>query len=418
MSFDLVCVGFGVTALSLAITLHERGALDNTLFLESQPASKWNPCSSSAGGRMRTSFLNDLITSENPRSRFTFLKYLHATNRLALYANSSQIQPSREMFADYLRWCSASFQNNVNFGKRVTAIFPVREDQQPVRSWNVVFSDSVTGQQDSVTTKQVICAAGLQPFIPAPLSSIMDTSPDVVHATDCLQRISSTMRTTGGKCHFAIIGDGQTAADVFDHIHGIRGDHQVTWFTQDPVLRGTDDSPFIMDNTRKPSSKVGQALPLELRRRAIGDGLCTDSVSAIDRHLLMSIYEVQYAQSVKESDANKWKFQVKFQHKLVGAEKVANGKVRLSFQRPEFEEQLFGCNIFDLVIAATGYERTEYKKILAPLLGMLDGHQVTVNRDYQVNFRTGSCGVGCGLWLQGALEGEDVSFRSFNLLAC
>merc|ERR1711939_660796 len=78
---DLVCIGFGITALSIAIALHERQSLDNTLFLESQPQSSWKPCPDIPATRLRTSFLNDLITSENPRSKFTFMNYLQATNR-------------------------------------------------------------------------------------------------------------------------------------------------------------------------------------------------------------------------------------------------------------------------------------------------------------------------------------------------
>lgn len=242
-SFDLVCVGFGASALSIAIALHERNAIDNTLFIERQPKSSWMPGSKSPASRLRTSFLNDLITSENPRSKFTFMKYLHATNRLVLYANSSQIRPSREMYTDYLRWCAAPFQHRVTFGKQVTAVSPVSEGQGPVRYWNVILLDPETGRQDSVTAKQVICAVGLQPRIPSPLSS-GNNSKVVVHASDCMKQISSTLRATGGKCRFAIIGEGQTAAEVFDHIHGIRGEHQVVWFTQDSVLRGADDTPL------------------------------------------------------------------------------------------------------------------------------------------------------------------------------
>ncbi|EXJ83974.1 hypothetical protein A1O3_04641 [Capronia epimyces CBS 606.96] len=445
---DLVCVGFGASALSIAVALHERRALDKTVFLERQPEETWTPgsCSDSTSpasrGRLRTSFLNDLVTSENPRSKFTFMNYLHATDRLVVYANSSQLHPSREMYADYLRWCAASFQHQVSFGKQAKSISPVSVPARerdgpgpgPVRAWNVVFVDVATGRQDSIVANQVICAVGLQHYIPTSLSSLgpglSPSSGPVVHAAESLPRIAAVLRATGGEARLAIVGDGQTAAELFDHLHGIRADHQVVWFTQDPVLRATDDTPFVADKTARPTSKMGQTLPVELRRRAIGEGLGLATVpepqSAIDRQLVASIYEIQYGQSVKQADANQWRFQIKLQHRLVGAERTANGQVRLWFQQPESKDQDQDQdqnegrrNVFDLVIAATGYARSEYKKLTQPLVasGLLDGAQITVDRDYQVNFRSGTCAAGCGLWLQGALEGDDTDDNLYPVLA-
>ncbi|KAL2410310.1 L-ornithine N(5)-monooxygenase [Exophiala dermatitidis] len=408
--FDLLCIGFGATALSVAIALHEKRAIDNTIFLERQPESTWRSCSGSPSGRLRTSFLHDLVTSESPRSKFTFMNYLHATNRLVLYANGSQINPPRDMFNDYLQWCAGPFQQRVRFGKRVAAVHPVQNAQGLVECFKVVYTDSATGQQDVVTAKQVISAVGLQPSIPRDLAKI-GTLVGVAHASDCLSRISSTLRTTSGRARFAIIGDGQAAGEIFEYLHGVRGEHQVVWFTQDPVLREMDDSPFVMDNTKRPESKIGQTLPLELRRRAIGEGHSAQTSSAIDRHLLKSIYDIQYTESVKCIDTTKWKCQIRFQHRLTKAEKTANGQIQLSCQPIEYDDDKQVIDVFDLVIAATGYERTEYKKIMEPLLQLLDGRQITVNQDYQVNFRSGSFGARCGLWLLGAIEGEDVSAR-------
>lgn len=166
---------------------------------------------------------------------------------------------------------------------------------------------------------------------------------------------------------------------------------------------------------------MGQALPPELRRQALEGGVYGELLSAIDRQLLASIYDIQYVQSVKQSDQNKWEFQIKFQHKLVAAERTAAGQVRLSFQLSGYEQGESESNIFDLVIAATGHERTEHRKVLQPLNGLLDGHQITVNRDYELNFRSGACAAGCGIWLQSALEGAEVSLTlceaSHNMLS-
>ncbi|KIX08838.1 uncharacterized protein Z518_03495 [Rhinocladiella mackenziei CBS 650.93] len=407
-ALELVCIGFGTTALSVAIALHERKSIDKTWFLESQPQARWKPNARIPSERLRTSFLNDLVTSENPRSKFTFLNYLHSTNQLIAYANSSQLCPSREMFTDYLRWCAACFQDQVKFNKCATAVLPLRRKDGPVELWKVVYSDSETRQQSSVAAKQVVIAVGNQPRIPHLLSTF-NIRPRVVHSSECLDVIPSVLSATGGKSRLAVVGDGQNAADVFHYLQGIREDHQVTWFTRDPVLQGMDETPFVVDSTKRPISKMGQVLPIELRRRT-DESFVHETRSVINCELLKSIYEVQYTQSVKQRDSKKWKCQIKLQSQLLKAEETPDRRIKLSFHPPDPEEAMTDANVFDLVIAATGYERNEYKRLMAPLMDLLDGRQITVNREYNVNFRVGSLAPGCSIWLQGSFaDGEDVS---------
>ncbi len=240
---DLVCIGFGITALSIAIALHERQSLDNTLFLESQPQSSWKPCPDIPATRLRTSFLNDLITSENPRSKFTFMNYLQATNRLVVYANSSHLCPSRELFSGYLRWCADRLQARKGFQKQVNSITPVANAAGAVSCWKVSVSDMVTGKQDVLVTKQLICSMEPQPKIPAILSRA-NIGPSLAHSTDTLDAVPSMLKKTAGRARIAIIGDGQSAAEVFEYVQSIWGHHQAVWFTEDAVLRGSDSTPL------------------------------------------------------------------------------------------------------------------------------------------------------------------------------
>ncbi len=152
---------------------------------------------------------------------------------------------------------------------------------------------------------------------------------------------------------------------------------------------------------------MGQALPIELRNT-------NNSKSGIDSDLLKAIYEVQYTQSVKEADPSRWQFQIQLGRQLCGAETSPQNKLRLSF------DSLPPQGDFDLVIAATGYERNQHKQLLAPLTAgsLLDGPELSVDREYRVNLRSGVLAPGCGLWLQGSFaDGDDVSLPadfSFN----
>jgi len=238
-AYDVVCVGFGASALSLAIALKERHALTGAIFLEQQPQSSWKPCHSLLSARMKTSFLNDLITSENPRSKFTFINYLHSTNQLVVYTNSGKIAPSRAMFADYLRWCTKQFEQNISYGNRVVGVSPSHGPNGIADGWNIQFEDVSTGRRTTITTRQVVCAAGLQKKLPSAVSSISVRS-NVAHSADAIEAIASVLKARRSKRRFAIVGDGTSAAEVFSHLHGIHGDHEVHWFTQQLSLRGND----------------------------------------------------------------------------------------------------------------------------------------------------------------------------------
>lgn len=240
---DLVCVGFGITAISNSIALYERCEIDNTLFLEAQPRAEWNPCPNILSERLRTSFLNDLITSENPRSKFTFLNYLHATDRLVLYANSSQLHPSREMFIDYLKWCAGPFESHVQFGKRVTSVLPSIGADGLVNRWKVIFKDVLSGNLASVVAKQLIYATELQPIIPDLLSDPIIRR-KVLHASESLEEIVSLVRASVREMHIGVLGEGQNAAETFEFLQSIRGKHRVTWFSKDPILMGMDETPL------------------------------------------------------------------------------------------------------------------------------------------------------------------------------
>lgn len=240
-AYDLVCIGFGASALSLAIALRERHALTGAIFLEQQTQSSWKPCHSLLSARMKTSFLHDLITSENPRSKFTFISYLHSTNQLVVYTNSGRITPSRTMFADYLRWCTKQFEQNISFGNRVVGVAPAQGQNGMVEGWNVLFEDISTGRRATITTRQVVCAAGLQQKLSNALSNT-SVRASVAHSADAIEAIAAVVKVRQAKRKFAIVGDGSHAAEVFNYLHGIHGDHEVHWFTQRSNLRGDDET--------------------------------------------------------------------------------------------------------------------------------------------------------------------------------
>lgn len=349
------------------------------------------------------------------------MNYLHATNRLIVYANSSRITPSRELFAEYLRWCADNLHARKEFSKRVDRVVPVKNSAGRVSSWKVFYVDTVTGKVEVAEAKQVICATEPEPRVPAILSQT-HTRPAVVHSTESLEAVPACLKRTGGRSRIAIVGDGQSAAEVFDYVQSIRGDHQTVWYTRDNVFRTSDGSPLyvtvhlkvfcantsysLQDVVRRPTTNAGKIIPAELRRQVL-----EVKPSDVDDELLRTIYDSQYRQSVKQSDPSKWQHQIKVDQQLTSAEKTARDKIVLGFKTSSGETQQTDSH--DLVIAATGFVKSDHQAILQPLFELVEGPGISVNRDYQVNFRSNLLAKDCGLWLQGSLgEANNVWLRS------
>ena len=83
---DLICVGFGPASLAIAVALYDaleskdpmlRSHDPKVRFLERQEKFAWHAGMLLPRSKMQISFIKDLATLRNPRSRFTFLNYLH-----------------------------------------------------------------------------------------------------------------------------------------------------------------------------------------------------------------------------------------------------------------------------------------------------------------------------------------------------
>lgn len=103
--YDVIGIGFGPSNIALAIALEEQrqsGHHIDTLFIEKQPHFAWHKDMLLDGADMQISFLKDLATLRNPRSRFTFTNYLFEKGRLQDFINLKTFFPSRHEFNDYL----------------------------------------------------------------------------------------------------------------------------------------------------------------------------------------------------------------------------------------------------------------------------------------------------------------------------
>ena len=214
---DLLGIGFGPSNLGLAVAATELAAAGaaprlRVGFLERQPRFGWHRGMLFDDATMQVSFLKDLVTQRNPASDFSFVSYLHERGRLTEFINHKTLFPLRIEFHDYLEWAAARLEHVVTYDREVVDVVPVVDDGVVV-AFDVVARDGA-GRTSVRRTRDVVVAPGLAPRLPPGVT----LGSRVWHNLDILSRVE-TVPVEPAPRRFAVIGAGQSAAEVVDYLH-------------------------------------------------------------------------------------------------------------------------------------------------------------------------------------------------------
>lgn len=439
---DLVCVGFGPASLAIAVALHD--ALDSpkdasnlqttrpkVRFLERQSNFAWHAGMLLPGAKMQITFIKDLATLRNPRSEFTFLNYLYRKDRLVHFTNLSTFLPQRIEYEDYMRWCANHFTDVVSYSQNVESILagPTNPKTGSVEYFTVTSFNTSTGATTTLKSRNVTIAAGGKPSLPAPLASAYP-HPRVIHSSQYATTIPTLFPPgTAPPRSVAVIGGGQSAAEIF---HNIPQRFPITQPGQHPTkayllirgaaLKPSDDSPFV--NEIFDPERVNEVWGMEASRRK--EALIRDkgtNYGVVRPELLEELYGELYAQRVRGVEEQR----ILSYREVVGVQtdgvKGGDGAVRLQVRDLRADEGNAQEELdVDLVVVASGYRRDAHEEMLRgvrhlmPNGGGEEGRKWEVGRDYRVKTQPGAVGDQAGIWLQGCNEGtHGVSFFPFLL---
>ena len=268
---DLVCIGFGPASLAIAVALHDMLSTTDSgpaaksypqtprvAFLERQAQFAWHAGMLVPGATMQITFIKDLATLRNPKSDFTFLNYLHRRQRLIHFSNLGTFLPLRLEYEDYLRWCAGWFEEVVEYDQEVLDVKPQKSsDSSKIDSFVVRSKNNTTGEITRIRSKHVIIAVGGKPKVPEVLPL---NHPRIYHSSRYARVIPSLLReidpmlhvtpNSNGRVsrarplHVAVIGNGQSAAEIFNDLHSRSPHAKSTLFIKGAALRPSDDSPL------------------------------------------------------------------------------------------------------------------------------------------------------------------------------
>ena len=386
---QMIGIGFGPANLALAVALAERPAARglDVCFLERQGDFRWHQGMLIEDSRVQISFLKDLATQRDPTSRFTFINYLHATGRLHSFINLKRGNPTRAEFTSYFRWAAEAFRDCCRYGETVESVEPVVRNGRVARL--CVTSINSAGERRARLARDLVVAVGGRPHIPQPFAS---TTPErIVHASRYVTRARAILSASPRPLRVAVVGGGQSGAEVFRDVAERWPQTQVDLILRDHALRPADDSPFVNEIFDPAFVDVLHGLPDERRRSLLG-ALKNTNYSVVDLDLIERIYAMLYEQ--KFAGAARLRL---LANRVAAAARADDGRVEL-----DLRDTLTGAReqiAYDLIILATGYRYDAHERLLAALSADLGSFEV--DRFYRVKTPPS---YACRIYLQGCNE--------------
>jgi L-ornithine N5-oxygenase len=284
---ELLAVGGGPSNLGLAVALEELAPdlAENSLIIERNQTVQWQQGMLLPWATSQVSFLKDLVTLRNPRSKFTFLSHLHATGRLDGFINMSSFTPYRVEISEYLNWVASSLSKvSLELGRGCVSIVPRRDASGTLTGWLTTLADGSV-----IASRYLVIGIGRDPNIPQVLAGLPPER--VIHSTQYKPRVAGLSREMPYR--LALVGSSQSAAEVYRALREDLPDSEVTWLMRAFSLTADQSSKF--SNELYYPSYVDEFFdtPAEARQQLLQEMYKTN-YSCITPAMLAHLYEQQY----------------------------------------------------------------------------------------------------------------------------
>ncbi|MCB5165733.1 lysine N(6)-hydroxylase/L-ornithine N(5)-oxygenase family protein [Streptomyces bambusae] len=393
--YDVVGIGFGPSNMALAIALEEHGAStpENPLkshFFERQPSFGWHRNMLLPSTTMQISFLKDLATFRNPVSRYSFVSYLHASDRLPQFVNNHDFFPTRQEFHQYLEWAAAGLAHQVTYGTDVLSIRPVTEPGATTADLLEVEVRESDGTTSVVTARNVAISTGLVPKLPDGVLS----DERVWHSSQFLGKYNAL--DPAGLKDVMVVGAGQSAAEITRFFHDSLPQAQVSAVIPSYGYTVADDTPFA-NQVFDPAAVDEYYYGTEQGRDAFWRYHRNTNYSVVDGDVIRDLYRRTYDEQVRDTKRLHFRNLTRVEQVTRDGDKT---RVLLRSKLTGRTEEV----VVDALVFATGYDGVDP----ARLLGDFDRHFERdaaglhrMERDYRL---VGSPGLTCGVYVQGGTE--------------
>ncbi|MET7682302.1 SidA/IucD/PvdA family monooxygenase [Streptomyces sp. NPDC005423] len=392
---DLVGIGIGPCNLSLAALAAPLTGLD-AVFYDQRPGFDWHPGLLIDGTTVQVPFLADLVTLADPASRWSFLNYLKARDRLFPFYFAERFHIRRAEYDAYCRWVAESLPA-LRFGYQVDAVRFNPERGAFEVDFTQLDADGEAEALGRTYTKNVVLGIGTAPHVPEPLRPLVDApGVPVVHAADYLAHRDALLAAG----HVTVIGSGQSGAEVFlDLLRGRpAGREQLHWLGRTEAFAPMEYSKLGLEHFTPDYTRYFHALPEPARDRLraaqwqLHKGIDAETVAAIHDELYGRTLHGGWPDAVLTPGV-----------RVRTAGRIATTRIELHLEhlRQDTRSRL----VTDAVVLATGYRERPLGRILAGLDPYLcrDGSQrPRVDEQFRLVLDPRVTGAGCHAYVQNA----------------
>lgn len=135
------------------------------------------------------------------------------------FANSDRLNPLRDEFEDYLKWCAEQFKDQVRYGSEVVGVAPEAQDNI-VRSWKIAVKDA-SGKTYIVRARNV-AAPTPGKHVDAktePLTNVdFLAGQRIMPMADYLSRRDELRQPFEPRLNVAIVGSSQQTVEILDDL--------------------------------------------------------------------------------------------------------------------------------------------------------------------------------------------------------
>lgn len=294
--YDIIGVGFGPANIALAALLEEERAYENVLFLEGAGTPRWQSemlfeNALDIHSNIQNVPHRDLATLRSPRSRFTFLNYLHESGLLLEHLNMDLLMPMRPDYAAYIGWVAQQLAHYLRTGKTVRSISMLDASHS-----HVYRVDTQDG--DVFFARHVVVGTGREPLVPDVFEKSLETG-RVFH----LSRFNSSSRRLldAGARKFAVIGSSQSAVEILLQLSKVEPRLELHSIFRRFAYPLKDTSPFMSEIYFPQFTELYFNADKALKQRIDRDVVRTN-YGACDMDVLEELYRQIYYDRLRGQD--------------------------------------------------------------------------------------------------------------------
>ncbi|MET0134669.1 MAG: SidA/IucD/PvdA family monooxygenase [Kibdelosporangium sp.] len=365
---ELLAVGAGPSNLALAVAMEEMapGLARDSLLVERDKEVSWQRGMLLPEALSQVSFLKDLVTLRNPRSKYSFLNYLHATGRLEQFVNMGSFVPYRVELAGYLKWTAESLSLvDLQRGRECVDITPLWTDGT-LTGWSTRMADGET-----VRSRYLVLGGGRDARIPEPLRGVRPER--VIHSTEYLPRIAKLRKDLPYRV--VVVGAGQSAGELFSAVQRDLPDCRPTMVMRSIGLNCYETSKFNNELFFSDYvDKFYEARP-EARRQMLSEMHHTN-YSGLAPGTMDSLYRQMYLDKL----SGQGRLEIVTLHDITAARDEGDEVVLdITDRRTGATRQLRA----DLVLCGTGFS-PEMPKMIRHVADSVGMSEIAVTRDYRM----------------------------------